>query len=77
MKGGQHMNQHTGSRSTEPLSRVIAIPAGILLGCVSAFADSLAGGGMTPGLGWVQRFGIIMGAVLAVWGIWGIWAARR
>jgi hypothetical protein len=76
-EGGQHMNQHTGSRSKEPpLSRVIAIPAGILLACVSAFADWLDRTG-TPGFGWVQRFGIIMGAVLTVWGIWGMWTARR
>jgi hypothetical protein len=80
------MNQHTGSRSAglrrpvrarmTPVSRATAIAAGILVAGVSAFADSLDVG-LTPGLGWIQRFGIYVGVVLAAWGMWGIWAARR
>jgi hypothetical protein len=59
-----------------PVSRAIAILAGILVAGVAAFADDLDVG-MTPGLGWIQRFGIFVGVVLAAWGIWGMWAARR
>jgi hypothetical protein len=59
-----------------PVSRVLAILAGIVVAGVAAFADDLDLG-MTQGLGWMQRFLIIVGVVLVGWGIWGMWAARR
>jgi hypothetical protein len=81
------MDQHTEPRSTgrrrqwlgfalTPVSRAIAVAAGILVAGLSAFADSLDVG-LTPGVGWIQRFGIYVGVVLAVWGMRGMWAARR
>ena len=55
--------------------RAIAIAAGILVAGLSAFADDLDVG-MSPGLGWIQRFGVIVGVVLAAWGTWGLWRGR-
>ena len=42
---------------------------GILLALVSIFADQI-GLGATPGFGWKQTLGLVVGVVLAVLAVW-------
>ena len=50
------------------------IGAGIVIGALSAFGDSLGIGG-SPDFGWKQTAGVVVGAVLLVAGL-AAWALR-
>jgi uncharacterized membrane protein len=47
----------------------LVLAVGILLALVSLFADQI-GLGKTPGFGWKQSLGLVIGLVLAVVAIW-------
>jgi hypothetical protein len=49
-------------------SRLMLV-AGLLLALASLFADPLGLGG-TPGFGWKQALGLLVGAALVVLGVW-------
>lgn len=42
---------------------------GVLLALISIFADQI-GLGTTPGFGWKQTLGLVVGVVLAVLAVW-------
>ena len=48
---------------------LIALVLGIVLGIVSLFADSL-GLGASPGFGWKQTLGLVIGLALIALGLW-------
>jgi uncharacterized membrane protein len=47
----------------------IVLAVGVLLALISIFADQI-GLGTTPGFGWKQTLGLVVGVVLAVLGVW-------
>ena len=54
---------------SNPVFAWIVIGAGILLVVISALADPL-GLGRSPGIGWVQTLGVIIGALLIAAGLY-------
>ena len=48
---------------------LLALVLGLLLALVSLFADPLGVGG-TPGFGWKQTLGLVVGVALAALGVW-------